>query len=74
MGLLCWCSTWSGKLYLQYSNLARLKDGAHNGSIFSQIMTMWDKYIRGYYISFALRATALACAENVRSNNSGHRP
>ena len=29
VGLLCWCSTWSGKLYLQYSSLARLKDGAH---------------------------------------------
>ena len=25
-------------------------------------------------ISFASRATTLACAENVRSNNSGHRP
>ena len=25
-------------------------------------------------MSFASRATTLACAENVRSNNSGHRP
>ena len=25
-------------------------------------------------ISFASRATTLACAEDVRSNNSGHRP